>query len=434
MPPTPDPPHASARKKRIAIIGGGAAGFFTAINTAEKNPNTQITIFEAANKPLGKVFISGGGRCNLTHSCFEPARLIEYYPRGQRELRSLFSRFQPKDTVQWFRKRGLALKTEEDGRIFPVSDNSQDVIDLFLSLARAYRIAVRTQSRVAQLHHEDGLFVLTVRGQEEIFDACVLATGYSPPGWQLAKDLGHQVISPVPSLFPFTVRAEVIEGLQGIALNRVAGRLNVPAAGTGSKAGKAKTDKTEKVQAEGPILITHTGLSGPVIYRLSAWGAKALADNRYQATLILDLLPDENEEALRQQLTRLFTGQDARKKVSNITFPALPNRLWLALLSASGIHLEEKGEAVGPKAVNRLVETAKRLTLPVSGKSPSKEEFVSCGGVTLKEVDFKTMQSRLVPGLYFGGEILNIDGLTGGFNFQACWSSGWTISEALKEI
>lgn len=425
MSSTPDPTRASFAKTRIAIIGGGAAGFFAAVNTAEKNPNVQITIFEAANKPLGKVFISGGGRCNLTHSCFEPARLIEFYPRGQRELRSLFARFQPEDTVRWFKSRGLALKTEEDGRIFPRSDNSQDVIDLFLSLARQYRITVRTQSRVERLERQGDLFSLWVKGKEEVFDCCVLATGYSSPGWQLAKGLGHNIISPVPSLFPFTVNASVIEGLQGIALSRVAGRLSVPLPETG---------KVEKVQAEGPMLITHTGLSGPLIYRLSAWGAKALADNRYQASLMLDLLPDESEESLRTQLTHLFTISEPKKKVANIAFPTLPNRLWLALLVESGIHLEEKGEAVTQKAVNRLIEALKRLALPVNGKSPSKEEFVSCGGVTLKEVDFKTMQSRLVPGLYFGGEVLNIDGLTGGFNFQACWSGGWAISEALKSI
>lgn len=425
MSATPDLTRSSALKKRIAIIGGGAAGFFAAINIAEKNPNTRITIFEAAKKPLGKVFISGGGRCNLTHSCFDPARLIEFYPRGQRELRSLFARFQPEDTVRWFKTRGLPLKTEEDGRIFPRSDSSQDVIDLFLALAKKHQITLKTQSRVERLDFNNGQFSVSVGSQETHYDYCVLSTGYSPPGWQLASNLGHQVIAPVPSLFPFTVKASVFEGLQGIALSRIAGKLSVLVPETG---------KTEKVQAEGPLLITHTGLSGPVVYRLSAWGARLLANSRYQATLSLDLLPGIPEEELKESLRHLLNVEQARKKVINIAFPDLPNRLWLALINASGISLEEKGEVVSQKAINRLVENLKRLTVPVSGKSPSKEEFVSCGGVLLKEVDFKTMQSRLVPGLYFGGEILNIDGLTGGFNFQACWSGGWAISEALKNL
>lgn len=421
MPATPDPSRSTLPETRIAIVGGGAAGFFAAVNTAEKNPRARIIIFEAAHKPLQKVFISGGGRCNLTHSCFEPARLIEYYPRGQKELRSLFARFQPRDTVNWFQSRGLRLKTEEDGRIFPVSDNSQDVIDLFLALAREYGIEVRTQSRVEGIERQDDGFRVYSRGKAEVFDACVLATGYSPPGWKLAESLGHQIIPPVPSLFPFTVKSPVLEGLQGIALLRASGKLTVKL-----------SERTEKLQAEGPLLITHTGLSGPLIYRLSAWGAKALADNRYQGALQLDLLPDAEEEALRRDLHQLLTVTEGRKKLANISFSPLPNRLWLSLLVDSGANPEEKGESVSKKVINRLVEGIKRLPLAVSGKSPSKEEFVSCGGVPLKEVDFKTMQSRLVPGLYFGGEILNIDGLTGGFNFQACWSGGWAISESLK--
>lgn len=423
MPPTPDPPRSTLSETRIAIVGGGAAGFFAAVNTAEKNPRARITIFEAAHKPLQKVFISGGGRCNLTHSCFEPSRLIEYYPRGQKELRSLFARFQPRDTVSWFQSRGLKLKTEEDGRMFPVSDNSQDVIDLFLALARRYGIEIRTQSRVERIKREDDGFRVHSKGKAETFDVCVLATGYSPPGWKLAESLGHQIIPPVPSLFPFTVKSPVLEGLQGIALLKAAGKLTVKL-----------PERTEKLQAEGPLLITHTGLSGPLIYRLSAWGAKALADNRYQGGLQLDLLPDAEEETLRQELHRLLTVTDSKKKLANISFPPLPNRLWLSLLVDSGANPEEKGESVSKKVINRLVEGIKRLPLAVSGKSPSKEEFVSCGGVPLKEVDFKTMQSRLVPGLYFGGEILNIDGLTGGFNFQACWSGGWAISESLKSL
>ncbi|HEY9686178.1 MAG TPA: NAD(P)/FAD-dependent oxidoreductase [Coleofasciculaceae cyanobacterium] len=407
---------------RIAVIGGGAAGFFAALNTAEKNPRARITIFEAAAKPLQKVLISGGGRCNLTHACFDPVRLTEFYPRGQKELRSLFTRFQPRDTMTWFENRGLQLKTEPDGRVFPVTDRSQDVIGLFLDQAEKLRIRLRTQTRVESITHQNGQFMIASQGKAEPFDACILSTGYSPPGWKLAENLGHTILPPVPSLFPFTVKDPVISGLQGISLPHVRGRLTVDTHG-----------KPQKLEAEGALLITHTGLSGPVIYRLSAWGARALAEVRYQARLQLDLLPELEEEPLRNALQKLLMETEAKKKLENTHFPPLPNRLWLSLLSASGANLDDRGEFVSKKTLNRLVETLKRLPLAVSGKSPSKEEFVSCGGVPLKEVDFKTMQSRRVPNLYFGGEILDIDGLTGGFNFQACWSEGWAISEALAK-
>jgi predicted Rossmann fold flavoprotein len=429
MSATPDPVPAKpaltgAARLRIAIIGGGAAGFFTAINTAEKNPAAAITIFEAGHKPLQKVRISGGGRCNLTHHCFDPVRLVEFYPRGQRELKSLFARFQPENTVQWFEKRGVKMKTEPDGRMFPRSDTSGEVLELFHALAKRHDIRIHNQSRVERIQKMDAQFeVTTTSRQTERFDVCVLATGYSPTGWELAKALGHTVLPPVPSLFPFTIHDAVLKDLQGIALPQAKGKLVVKG-----------THKTETFTAEGPVLITHTGLSGPLIYRLSAWGARSLAESRYQALLTLDCLPTQSEDALRAELQHLLAGPEGKKKLGNLSFAALPNRLWQALLVESGANPEEKVETLGKKTLNRLVENLKRLPLQVTGKSPSKEEFVSCGGVALKEVDFKTLQSKCVPGLYFGGEILDIDGLTGGFNFQACWSAGWVISEALKAL
>lgn len=420
----PTRPASQSPGLRIAVVGGGAAGFFAALNTVKKNPDARITIFEAAQKPLQKVFISGGGRCNLTHACFDPLRLSEFYPRGQKELRSLFSRFQPRDTMTWFENHGLALKTEVDNRVFPRSNRSQDVIDLFLDVAEKYRIEIRTQSRVESIQHHDDQFEITAKGQTEPFDICILSTGYSPPGWKLAESLGHTILPPVPSLFPFVIKSPVIAGLQGISLPLASGKLT-----TRTSDGKSHTQ-----QAEGPLLITHTGLSGPLIYRLSAWGARELAETKYQAKLQLDLVPHLSEEELRPALQQLFHHSDAKKKLENTGFENIPNRLWLSLLTDAGANLEERGEAVGKKVFNALVERLKRLDLPVSGKSASKEEFVSCGGVLLKEIDFKTMQSRQVPNLYFGGEILNIDALTGGFNFQACWSEGWAISEALASL
>lgn len=420
MPPTPDP----SKQPSIAVIGGGAAGFFAAVNAARKNPRLKVTIFEAGQRPLQKVLISGGGRCNVTHHCFDPARLIEHYPRGQRELRSLFARFQPQDTLRWFTERGLKLKTEADGRMFPVSDCSQDVIDVLLREAQLHRVTVHTGARVDSIIRQAERFAVTSQGQTQLFDACVLATGYSPPGWRLAQALGHTILPPVPSLFPFTVKAPVIAGLQGISLSQAGGRLVVD----------TSSGKPFKTEAEGPLLITHTGLSGPLIYRLSAWGARALAENRYQAKLVLDLLPTLTEADLRACLNTLFHQDEAQRQTANTSFTGIPQRLWVNLLAASGASLEEKADTLSKKTLNRLIEHLKRLELPISGKSPSKEEFVSCGGVILKEVDFQTMQSKRVPGLYLGGEILDIDGLTGGFNFQACWSAGWVISEALQSL
>lgn len=419
MPTLPDSPSAL----RVAVVGGGAAGFFAAVNIAEKNPRCAVTLFEASPQPLRKVRISGGGRCNLTHACFDPLRLSEFYPRGGRELRSLFARFQPTDTMNWFESRGLRLKIEEDNRVFPASDESQDVIRLFLRLAEVSGVNLRTGARIERILPDEGGFHINVDGRSERFNICVLATGYSPPGWKLAEALGHTVIPPVPSLFPFTVRSPVIEGLQGVSVPMARGALRV----------SGKNGKPARIQAEGPLLITHTGLSGPLIYRLSAWGARFLADTGYKAALELDFIPEVAEETLKQRLSESIFQTGARKKLGNIAMlEEIPGRLRLALLKAAGADLEKTGDASSRKILHSLTENLKRLPLPVDGKSPSKEEFVSCGGVALKEVDFKTMQSRRVPNLYFAGEILDIDGLTGGFNFQSCWSQAWVVSEALR--
>ncbi len=403
---------------KIVIIGGGAAGFFTAVNTAEKHPEHQVTVLEAGNTPLQKVRISGGGRCNLTHACFDIRQLVSHYPRGSKALLSLFSRFQPADAMRWFEERGLWLKTEEDGRVFPVSDDSDDVIRLLLREAQKHGVTLRTRQRIRSIHKQaDGDFLITTAEGEHIAQAVVLATGYSPPGWRLAEGLGHTVIAPVPSLFPFKVDAPVLADLQGIALPRVRGKLKV---------GDAKP-----IEAEGAMLITHVGVSGPVIYRLSAKGAQALSQARYHATLTLDLLPDWQEEPLRTEIQALIRQAWSKKKLANTFFSGIPRRLWRSLLEASGADLSAQADHLPKKAVSRLVENLKHLPLPVIGKSPSKEEFVSCGGVKLDEVDFRRMESRVCPGLYLAGEILDIDGLTGGFNFQACWSAAWVISESL---
>jgi predicted Rossmann fold flavoprotein len=404
---------------RVAVVGGGAAGFFAAVNAAEKNPKLSVIIFEAGQKPLQKVFISGGGRCNVTHDCFEVAKLVEFYPRGGKALYSLFSRFQPKDTLAWFQRHGLKLKREQDGRMFPVSDSSQDVIDVFLQAAQRSGIILKTNHRILSISKQGRAFCIETPHGAEAFDKVVLATGYSPPGWAIAQSLGHTILTPVPSLFPFKVQSSIIAGLQGISMEDIEGKL--------------KTSAMKKpVEANGDVLITHTGLSGPVIYRLSAKAARELSEASYQAMLTLDLLPKYTDDELKELLKEAFHGDWTKKKMGNTRLEEIPNRFWLSLLESSGITLEARGLDVPKAAQNKLLEHLKRLSLPVSGKSPSKEEFVSCGGVKLSEVDFKTMESKICPGLYLGGEILDIDGLTGGFNFQACWSAGWIISESLK--
>lgn len=362
----------------------------------------------------------------MTHACYEPSRLVEYYPRGNRELRSLFAKFQPQDTIAWFKARGLWLKTEADGRLFPISDSSSDVIAALMLSARKGGVHLHSNARVQSIEHnsndeEEYHFTVNLAsGETERFNACVLATGYSPPGWTMAKNLGHTVLPPVPSLFPFTVKAPLLEELQGISVEKVSGRLLSP---TGQKISSLE---------EGAMLITHTGLSGPLIYRLSARAARELAEHRYKAELILDLLPELSIEEVHRRLEQCFKEDSNLKKVINTRFEPFSHRLWLALCEAAEIDLEQRADSVPLKNLRRLAEQGiKRLSLSVMGKSPSKEEFVSCGGVSRKEVDFKTMESKRVPNLYFAGEILDIDGLTGGFNFQACWSGGWVVSEAV---
>ncbi len=400
------------KAKSLAVIGGGAAGFFAAINAAQKAPNLAVTVFEAGNKPLQKVSISGGGRCNLTHACFDSRLLLQHYPRGQKELPSVFSRFQPGDTVSWFEQRGVRLKTEADGRIFPISDCSGEVIDCLRRQAMGARVQLLCGQRVGAIVQHAHQFKV----HDRLFDFVLLATGYSPPGWQLAAALGHTILAPVPSLFPFKLAETFLHGLPGLSLPDVVGRLRM---------GK------QHVEARGPLLITHTGVSGPVVYRLSAWGARALAESGYQATLTIDWLPDHHEDALREQLTQQFQGSDKQKKLGNTQHPHFPQRLWQALLQEAEADLETQAAHLPRKTLNKLVERLKRSEFQLIGRSPSKEEFVSCGGVDCREVNFKTMESKICPGLYFSGEILNIDGLTGGFNFQAAWSTAWVASEAL---
>jgi predicted Rossmann fold flavoprotein len=401
----------------VVVIGGGAAGFFGAIACAEANPQAQVTILEAARQPLAKVRISGGGRCNVTHACFEPALLVQNYPRGGKALRGAFSRFQANDTVNWFQSRGVDLKTEADGRMFPVTDDSGTVIECLMRTAHRAGVQLRTGVQVQRVTRHDQGFTLQLKsGQALDCDRLLLATGSSPQGYAIAQSLGHQVFPPVPSLFTFNLQDARLEGLAGVAVNSVHLRLQME--------NKLAFEQT------GPLLMTHWGVSGPAVLKLSAWGARALQEQHYQATLRINWVPQSNPETLRQHL------QASRSQLSRKTIVAhcpvlIPRRLWEKLTAFVGIQEGDRWAELSNKTMNLLLQELTQGSYQIQGKGVFKDEFVTCGGVNLKEVDFKTLQSKICPGLYLAGEVLDIDGITGGFNFQSAWTTGWLAGQAI---
>lgn len=403
---------------RIAIVGGGAAGFFAAIACAEANPRNEVSIYERGSEFLTKVRISGGGRCNVTHACFEPRAMSESYPRGERALISPLHRFSASDTVAWFERRGVRLKTEEDGRMFPVTDSSGTVIDCLLFEARAAGVRLFTRKGVDAVRRtSDGFELQFAGGGTAICDRLLLATGgtRSVSGGQIAESLGHTMAPPVPSLFSFHITEAWLRALPGISVPEV--EASVPAG---------------RLRERGPILITHQGVSGPVILRLSAWGARALHEMEYQFTLRLNWLPGSSEEEVRQQLQSL-RDSNPNRRVVNSPLGSLPQRLWEQLTRQAGIDSGIRWTTLSRPQANALAALLVRTELTVHGKSLNKDEFVTCGGVKLSEVDFKTMESRIVPGLYFAGELLDIDGITGGFNFQAAWTTGWIAGNEMAQ-
>jgi len=401
---------------RIAIVGGGAAGFFGAISAATHNPSVEIVLFEATHKPLNKVRISGGGRCNVTHHCFDPAELVKGYPRGNRELLGPFHRFQASDTVAWFEKQGVRLKAEEDGRMFPVTDQSSTVVDCLLNTARKLGVQVRLGARVKSIlasapAKRSSRFEIEFQdGVCERYDRLLLATGNSPQGLRLAETLGHSIVPCVPSLFTFKVSDPRLSGLAGISFEKV--KLTL------------KDNDGNQLEQTGDILITHWGLSGPAVLKLSAWGARMFQQSNYQAELVVNLLPDSSPDQLYRELLA-FKEQYSKKRVQGEAVFPVPGRYWSRIAQFVGIAEETTWTKITKGAMTALVSELTRGSFAVSGKGIFKEEFVTCGGVSLKEVDFKTMQSKLCPGLYFAGEILDIDGITGGFNFQSAWTTGW---------
>jgi len=398
------------------IVGGGAAGFFAAITAAEANPAAQVTLYEATRHPLAKVRISGGGRCNVTHACFEPRELVRRYPRGSRELLGPFTRFGPRDSIAWYAARGVTLKTEADGRMFPVTDDSATIIDcLQKSAVRAgVRVATGVGLRDLRCQTGGGFSMDFTDGTTVSAGAVVLATGGNrhSPAWRLVEALGHTIEPPVPSLFTFHVSDPRIEGLAGLAVGEV--ELSVP--GT-------------KLREQGPVLVTHAGLSGPGVLRLSAWGARELAERDHRFELRLNWCGGQKPEEVRAELAALRAAHP-RRRAMGAGLPGIPARLWERLATTAGCPPEVSWASVSNMVLQRLVGELTAGTYAVTGKSTHKEEFVTCGGVRLREVDFKRLESRLVPGLHFAGEMLDIDGITGGFNFQAAWTTGWIAGKA----
>ena len=414
---------------KIGVIGGGAAGFFGAIAAADANPKAQVLLFEAGRETLAKVKISGGGRCNVTHSCFEPATLVQYYPRGGKVLRGVFSRFQPKDTIAWFELRGVKLKTEPDGRLFPTTDDSGTIVDCLMDEADRVRVKVKTSAGVKSVQRSATGFSIEMRNGETIqCDRILLATGSSAQGYQMARELGHSVIPTVPSLFTFNVRDRRLEGLAGVSVPDAMVKLQ-PAldANLGVNLG---VNLGAKLEQSGPLLVTHWGLSGPAVLKLSAWGARALYELHYKTTLTVNWLPQSKPEGLRAELMKVKT-QLAKKSVGPNCPVILPRRLWESLIAAAGIPSELRWSDVSKVMLTALLKELLQGEYAITGKGVFKDEFVTCGGVDLKEVDFKTMESRICPGLYFAGEVLDIDGVTGGFNFQSAWSTGWIAGQAI---
>lgn len=396
----------------IIIVGGGAAGFFTAINIVEKNKKLKVAILERGKEVLSKVRVSGGGRCNVTHACFEPNELVKFYPRGEKELRGPFHQFCSGDTIEWFSAHGVELKIEDDGRMFPVSNSSQTIIDCFLKATQQLGISVLTGQSVQSIFKKENCWQIETQNENYLAEKLVMATGSNPKIWEMLQQQGHAIVNPVPSLFTFNIKDARIKELPGV-----------------SALATVKVKNT-KLSSTGPLLITHWGMSGPAILKLSAWGARILHDKNYQFTIFVNWLNDIDTEEAEQLLKDLKQDQ-AKKTVSKKSPFELTNRLWESLVLASGINPETKWADVSKVQLQNLAHQLTKGTFQVNGKSTFKEEFVTAGGIDLKEINFKTMESKLHENLYFAGEIVNIDAITGGFNFQNAWTSGFIVANAI---
>lgn len=386
------------KKFDFVVIGGGAAGIFAAIEAKRAYSKASVILLEKSAVLLSKVRISGGGRCNVTHSCFDPMLLSKNYPRGGKELIGPFHRFQPRDTVEWFQSRGVKLKTEGDGRMFPTTDSSETIIHCLLSEAKKLGVEIAMRQRIEHISKEGEVFLIQLQDNQIRTPALLLATGSSPQGYEWAKQLGHTIQEPIPSLFTFNVPTSPLLDLNGISL---VAELRI---GTFSQTG--------------PLLLTHFGFSGPAAIKLSAWAARALFAKEYRVELIVNWLPNKKLEEIYNELVQLKTISP-QKNLSNENLFGLPKNLWKRFAE------DKKIKDIPNKDLRALAEKLHGDSYQVEGKTTNKEEFVTCGGVTLSEVNFQTMESKICPGLYFAGEILDIDGVTGGFNFQNAWTTGF---------
>jgi predicted Rossmann fold flavoprotein len=396
-------------QQQLVVIGGGAAGFFAAISAASHHQDARVVLLEKSSKLLAKVKVSGGGRCNVTHHCFENRNLVKFYPRGERFLKKAFEQFSVKDTVAWFEAKRVTLKTEADNRMFPESNTSQTIVDTLLGKAKELGIDVRMSCAVKSIVPQGEVLEVITEAETLIANRVVVATGGSPKKEGLAwlQALGHQIVLPVPSLFTFNLPKHAITQLMGVTIPEVGVKL-----------------QGSKLQSEGPMLITHWGLSGPAILKLSAFGARELADKNYRFQFQINWLGSLKEHELRETLDSTL-AEVKKRKISNRNPFGLPLRLWDYLLHRSEINPEKPWQELGKKPLNKLINTLLNDVYEANGKTTFKEEFVTAGGVSLNDVDPKTMMSKVVPNLYFAGEVLDIDGVTGGFNFQAAWTTGF---------
>ena len=398
----------------VIIIGGGAAGFFGAINIAHINPKLRVVILERGKEVLTKVKVSGGGRCNVTHAEFDPTELVGHYPRGAKELLGPFHTFMTGDTISWFEERGVELKIEEDGRMFPITDSSQTIIDCFLNETRSYNIDVKTGHAVQDLSQRDGLWYVDTKQGEFYGDAILMACGSSQKVWKMMKKLGHTIVDPVPSLFTFDVSDERIRDLAGV----VAPKVQISVFGT-------------SLSSEGPLLITHSGFSAPSILKLSAYGARVLADLNYQFEIKINFV-NESIDSVIDTLKQTKSTSPKKLVVNTVDF-SLPKRLWRSLVIGAGIDQEKRWSDLRKEELEAIALQLTAAIFKVNGKSTFKEEFVTAGGIDLKEINFKTFESKLQQNLYFAGEVLNIDAVTGGFNFQNAWTGAYIAAQNIAK-
>ncbi len=400
-------------KQQVVIIGGGPTGFFAATIMAERNPNLQIILLEKSDKVLQKVKVSGGGRCNVTHACFTPQELVEFYPRGKKELLGPFHTFMTGDTMEWFENRGIPLKIEEDNRVFPVSNSSQDIIGCLVQNAKNNKIKIRLNQNVTHIEKKGDKYLIKTDQEDLLAGKILIATGSNPKIWKIIEKMGHKIIPPVPSLFTFKINDDRINDIPGVSVKNASIQV-----------------KNSEFKSNGPVLITHWGLSGPAILKLSSLGALYLAEKNYQFQVKINWLSRSSNEVL-EKLKSVKKSNPKKQLILRSPFEAISKRLWVKLVSASQINKDTRWADVSNKQIENLSNQLTHGIFTSTGKATFKEEFVTAGGVDLKEINFKRFESKIHKNLFFAGEVLNIDAVTGGFNFQNAWTGGFIAGNAI---